>query len=387
MGRAMLLTGATGALGPHLLRELLQSDEFERIFVMVRPRTGSKHDPLERLEHALRQLDAGTGRYPLQVHPGRLIPLTGDVCQDDLGLDPELTDHLAREIDVILHAAANTWFTASRADLHEVNVNGTRHLLRLAGRCRHLRQVLLVSTACVAGTRAGTIAEEISDERPDFVNFYEETKWQAERLAALAELPVRIARLSTCIGDGQTGFVQRFGAIHHSLRWFMRGLLPLVPGADGSRLDLIPTDLAARWLARAAGQTVDRIEVCQVAAGHQAIPLTELLKFVVQHLRLGTSGWRGHQIEAPTIVDAATFEVFERTAVQSGDPLFGRVLESVRSFLPALLYPKVYQTHRAEACWGGPLPLGDWRSTLGNVIDFVAAHRRRTRSGAGVTYA
>jgi hypothetical protein len=69
---------------------------------------------------------------------------------------------------------------------------------------------------------------------------------------------------------------------------------------------------------------------------------------------------------------------------RSRDPLFRRVLESVRSFLPTLLYPKAYETDRAEACWGGALPLGDWRLTLGKVIDFGCAHGWRTEAGTEV---
>jgi thioester reductase-like protein len=290
MSQSILLTGATGALGPHLLAELHRSNDVERVFVLVRPRPGTQHDPGRRLRDALCGLDAATGQPPRPVPDERLIPVSGEIRRDDLGLEPSLSERLVRDVDVIIHAAADTRFTAPTADLYDVNVEGTRRLLRLAGRCRRLRQVLLVSTACVAGTRTGAIAERIEDEPPDFVNAYEETKWHAERLATSADLPVRIARLGTCVGDGQTGFVHRFGAIHHALHWFIRGLIPMVPGTDGSRLDLIPTDLAARWVARAAVRPVERVEVCQVVAGHRAIPLNELLEFVVQHLCLRQPG-------------------------------------------------------------------------------------------------
>ena len=73
-----------------------------------------------------------------------------------------------------------------------------------------------------------------------------------------------------------------------------------------------------------------------------------------------------------------------KTAIQSGDALFRRVLESVRTFLPALLYPKVYQTEQANACWGGPLPVGDWRLTIERVMDFALERRWRSRAGAEV---
>ena len=168
-----------------------------------------------------------------------------------------------------------TRFAAPEADLHHSNVQGTRHVLELARRCPHLQQFLLVSTACVAGTATGSIAERLDSGPRGFVNAYERTKSEAEHLAAAAHLPVRIARLSTCIGGDRTGYVHRFGAIHRLLYWLTRGLLPMVPAADDSRIDLIATDVAARWLARAAGQAVEGLEVCQVAAGDRAIPIHE----------------------------------------------------------------------------------------------------------------
>jgi hypothetical protein len=106
-----------------------------------------------------------------------------------------------------------------------------------------------------------------------------------------------------------------------------------------------------------------------------------LVECAVAHLRNTLPGWKSGQIDAPVIVDAATFRLFERSVAQSGDVLFARVLAAAGSFFPALLYPKVYQTVRAEALWGGPLPLSDWRSTLRKVIDFGCTREwRRVRA-------
>jgi hypothetical protein len=123
--------------------------------------------------------------------------------------------------------------------------------------------------------------------------------------------------------------------------------------------------------------------VCHIAAGEHAIPIHELVDATVAHLRETVSGWTGGQIEPPVMVDAATFELFERSVRQSGDALFGRVLEGASTFFPALLYPKVYDTAHAEQLWGGPLPLSDWRSTLAKVIDFGCARKWRCRRHAG----
>lgn len=382
MGRSILLTGATGAVGPHLLQELLQAEAFERVFVLMRP--SAARDPEASLHETLRRVIEGTGQRWPHCPARRVVAVAGDICREGVVLDPDLANRLTREIDVVVHAAANTRFTAPESDLHEVNTLGTRHILQLARRCPRLRQVLVVSTTCVAGTRTGVIAERVQAEAAKFVNAYEQSKWRAERVAVAADLPVRIARLSTCMGDGRTGYVHRFGALHHSLRWFVRGLIPMVPAADGARMDLIPTDLAARWLARAATRPLERFEVCQVAAGHAATPVEEFLAFVVTCLRARAQGWARRQIEAPVMVDAPTFRLFQGAAVQSGDALLNRVVDSVRSFLPALLYPKVYQTQHAATCWGGPLPVGDWRLTMERVIDFAIEDSWRSGAGAGV---
>jgi nucleoside-diphosphate-sugar epimerase len=375
MNGAVLVTGASGALGPHLVAELLRHHEHPRVFALLRP--GRRYaNRLCALRASIDELTADGEGPPFF---DQLIPIGGDILHADLGLDAGERDRVLSDVEVVIHAAARTRFTAPAADLYDSNVQGTRGVLELARRCVHLRQFLLVSTTCVAGTATGSISERLTNEPQQFVNAYERTKSEAERLAAAAQLPVRIARLSTCVGGERTGYVHRFGAIHQLLYWLTRGLLPVVPAMEGARIDLIATDVGARWLVRAAGQAVDGLEVCHVAAGDRAIPIHELLDCAVGHLRGRLSGWMHRQIEPPAVVDAATFRLFEHAAILAGDLPLARVLAAAGSFLPALLYPKVYQTCRAERVWGGPLPLSDWRSTLGKVIDFGIDHEWRHR--------
>ncbi len=376
MGRTILLTGATGALGPHLLAELLRCDENDQVFALLRP-GAAWTSRVEHLHTAIGDVTADASS-PSRFFD-RLHVVAADVCRDDLGLAGGNRAWLSAKVDVVIHAAANTRFAAPLSDLRTVNVDGTHRVVEFARRCSHLQQLLFVSTACVAGTTTGTIPERLEGVSPEFVNPYEQTKWEAERLTAAAGLPTRIARLSTCIGGERTGYVHRFGAIHQSMRWLVRGLVPMLPAADGSRVDLIATDVAAQWIARAATRRIEGLEVCHVAAGDRAIPIQDLVAAAISHLRDTVAGWKKGQLEAPVIVDAATFELFERCIRQSGDAVFGRVLQAAGSFFPALLYPKVYQTTRAEQVWGGPLPLSDWRATLGKVIDFGCACDWRCR--------
>jgi nucleoside-diphosphate-sugar epimerase len=233
---------------------------------------------------------------------------------------------------------------------------------------------MFVSTVCIAGTRTGRISECLDEAPPEFINEYERTKWQAEQLVAKADVPARIVRLSICLGDHQTGYVHRFGAIHHCLHWLKLGLVPMMPGTPTSPVDVIASDVASRWIARALNHDCRALDVCHLAAGERALSVADLLEYAVEHLQETLPAWNRRQIEAPMIVDRDTFERFHQSAIHTGDTLFARVLSSASSFLPMLLYPKTYETARAEAMWGGPLPLSDCRSTLAHVIDFGNAH-------------
>ena len=381
MERIIFVTGVSGALGPHLLTELLNDRENARVFALLRHGDGSLRRAGE-LRTAIGRVQADGSSSP-RHGDGRLQLLAGDIARDDLGLDSGTRDDLMRQVHVVIHAAADTRFAAPVDELRAINVEGTHRLLEFAARCARLQQLLFVSTACVAGTRTGLIAERLERQSNGFVNGYEQTKWEAEQVVAASDLPLRIGRLSTCLGGEQTGYVHRFGALHQTIRWLTRGLVPMFPAADGARVDLISTDVAARWLARAAACPPRGPEVCHVSAGDRAIAVQELVDAIVGYLRRTLPGWSSGQIAAPAIVDAETFALFERSVVQSGDVLFNRVLRATRTFLPALLHPKIYETACAEQVWGGALPSEDWRPTLERVIAFGCARDWRNRHASG----
>ena len=198
MARSVLLTGASGALGPHLLFELLRCNGVERVFVLLRRSRQPLQHRVDQLHQAIRILAAGA-EDDLLVSWDRVVPIAVDIRQTDLAIEGDASDRL-RTVDTIIHAAANTCFTAPPSDLFDVNVVGTRNLLAFARRCPRLQQFIFVSTTCVAGTRTGVIAERLDEAPPAFVNEYERTKWQAEQLVAKAEIPARIVRLSHLSG-------------------------------------------------------------------------------------------------------------------------------------------------------------------------------------------
>jgi nucleoside-diphosphate-sugar epimerase len=372
----ILITGATGHIGPSLIAELLRGGNVDRLFVTARRRSepaASRVAGVERIaraQNAARGAGAGSGCSVVAVEV--------DSTAGALAISADDRARIRSEVDVIVHAAADTRFAAPLETLRTANVATTAAVVELAGSCPRLRQLLFVSTACVAGKRVGRIPEEALDDSAGFANAYERTKWEAEQVVIASGLPTRIARLTTCAGSHRTGYVHRFGALHHLLHWMSRGLVPMVPGTPATPIDIMSTDVAAAWLARAAGVEPPRVDICHVALGHDGIPLGLLLDAVAPLLDR-TAGKRALR---PLLVDQDVFGAFNEMVQLSGDALLARVQASAAAVLPSLLHPKVYETANAERCWGGPLPHADWQSMLSRVIAFGAERQWGFRAAA-----
>ena len=353
----VLITGATGHLGPHLIAELLRAGDFDRIYIAAR---GTRDQRAESRVSAVE----GVARAQLALRGHRAHRAAVRAIDASHLCSGAVDRSILGSVAVILHAAADTRLGAPLEDLRSANVNGTLAMRHIAATCPKLQQFLFVSTVCVAGQRSAFIPETILDDSAGFANAYERSKWEAEQAVIASGLPIRVARLSTCAGSHETGYVHRLGALHQMLRWIARGLVPMIPASHESRLELISTDVAAAWLARACVRPVERLDVCHVALGTERIPLQMLLDAVMPWLDRGDR----KRVSPPMLVEPPVFHSFNEMVRVSGDALFARVQQSAAAVLPTLLYPKTYETAHAEACWGGALPHPDWKVLLEKVI-------------------
>ncbi len=201
--REVLVTGATGFLGAHLLHELAAGTG-ARIHCLVRARDDAG---------ALSRIRRAAARYELPAPPdGRVVPLAGDLAEPGLGLSQAAFRDLARRLDVIYHAGAQVNFIYPYQELRAANVEGTREVIRLADRAGGVPVHYVSTTAVLAGLGlAGTreVTEETPLARPELLRMgYVETKYVAEELlrsAARAGLPVAIYRPLDIVGSVATG--------------------------------------------------------------------------------------------------------------------------------------------------------------------------------------
>ncbi|WP_333377629.1 amino acid adenylation domain-containing protein [Microcoleus sp. B4-D4] len=200
----ILLTGATGFLGTHLLNDLLNKTQ-ANIYCLVRA---------SNLEQGIERIQKSRERYLLDNQPisNRIIPILGDLSQPFLGLTSNQFYALASEIDVIYHNGASTNLIYPYSALKAVNVLSTQEVLRLACIIK-VKPVHFVSTIGVfcSDTYEGYTLVREQDELPDSETLsegYDRSKWVAEKLVMIAHsrgLPVYIYRPGFISGDSQTG--------------------------------------------------------------------------------------------------------------------------------------------------------------------------------------
>jgi thioester reductase-like protein len=233
------ITGATGFLGSYLAAGMLAAGE--HLFVHVR--CANRHDGMDRLRRALEVVSVDS----ITALEDRVTICPGDLSAEMLGLSKEDIELTLSSCDRYLHCGANVRFDMELEQARDVNVCGTRELLRLAKRRTSiggLNRVDLVSTAFVAGRTSGVVFEERLDLCVEFSNTYEQSKFEAEEVAwdSMGELPICLHRPSIVVGEANSGQTTNFTALYAPIRIYAMGLWRTIPGNRDSTLDIVPVD-------------------------------------------------------------------------------------------------------------------------------------------------
>ena len=200
---AVLLTGATGFLGAHLLADWLRHS---RAVLHCLVRAADPDAALARVRDNLRAYGLWEEGYA-----GRLVGVPGDLGQARYGLSARDFTALADTVDAVVHNGGLVNFLYPYEKLRPANVGGTLEALRLAGTGRP-SALHLVSTLGVFLTpdrTGGTVRET---DRPDdctgIGEGYNATKWAADALVRAARergLTVTVHRPARITGHSVTG--------------------------------------------------------------------------------------------------------------------------------------------------------------------------------------
>ncbi|HET8602985.1 MAG TPA: SDR family oxidoreductase [Marmoricola sp.] len=231
---AYFVTGATGFIGRFLVQELLDNREGD---IHLLCREGSRG----RLERLIEHWGGSD----------RLIPVTGDLGETRLGVDPEWIAQHAGSIDHFFHLAAIYDMTADGETNERLNVGGTRNALDLAATldagCFHQ-----VSSIAAAGDHRGLFDESMFDEGQRLPSPYHRTKFESEKIVR-EECPVpwRVYRPAVVVGHSETGEMDKIDGLYYffpllkAMRDTLPAWLPLV-GVDLGDTNLVPVDYVAK---------------------------------------------------------------------------------------------------------------------------------------------
>lgn len=233
----ILLTGSTGFLGAYLLKNLLNQTNAV-IYCLTRSsndETG-KAKILDNLQY-----------YGLDLRnmEHRIIAVSGNLEEKNLGLDDVSFKRMSEIIDAIYHNAAVARYGFSYEQLKAANVLGTVEILRLAAQHK-MKTVHYISTISVFD---GTIKQNLmEDDIPDYGNSknlsgYAQSKLVAEgviRKARELGMPINIYRPGRICGDSVTGACQKYDFL-----WMMILACVEIGSVISSKVpsEMVPVDL------------------------------------------------------------------------------------------------------------------------------------------------
>ena len=211
----ILLTGITGLVGASVVTEMLRKHPDFKIVAVIR--AGRTQTAQQRVEDAIRdQCEFDGTPEAFDAIMSSISVIAGDVTQLPF-------DEIAKyaPFDAMFHCAADVNLGKDpEGKTYATNLNGTKQALEAVKRF-NIPLLHYVSTAYVAGTSVGRVME---DDMPakGFINSYERSKFDAEKLVRECGVPHTIYRPSIIVGRLTDGRLRKPLAFYRILEFLGR---------------------------------------------------------------------------------------------------------------------------------------------------------------------
>jgi len=285
--RHVLITGLPNYVAVRLLACILEREPGTTVSALVRP------EHIERTQQFLTDVITDHNRVTLHVC---------DVVLPDLGLGAGERNLLLAQVTDVYHLASLYHLGVAKRRIEEVNIRGTRNMLRFAGLMPQLRCFNHHSTAFVCGDRSGVVLEEELEQGQRFRNTFERTKFTAELEVrrSMRDIPAVVYRPSLVLGDATTGVIDRFDGPNFLIQLLVtnpRRLPSPSPPMLAAPFNVVPVNFVADAMYHigldptAAGRTFQIVDPNPLSYG-------EAMRVVGEHVHQST-GRRGSTVVAP----------------------------------------------------------------------------------------
>ncbi|RFU36300.1 hypothetical protein B7463_g91, partial [Scytalidium lignicola] len=205
--RSVVLTGATGSLGIHILATLLHKTGVDKVYCLVRASTAEVAQ--QRIHHAF----LTRGITMPENYERRIVSLPSNLAKRDLGLDPGVLLEMQNNVSLIIHNAWAVNFNLGLNSFEDQHIKGTHNLLNfaLSVHAPAPARFLFCSSVSVASRMSPpvTISESLVEDLNAASMGYGKSKLVAEHIINNAVLSTSIdclvIRIGQIVGDSQMG--------------------------------------------------------------------------------------------------------------------------------------------------------------------------------------
>ncbi len=242
----IMITGATGFLGSHILAELANRREFDGKDVVCLIRCSSAQHGMQRLENTC-------CKYGLSLKDlGRITIIPSDLSKDLMGMDAKTYGELSSKVTDVFHCAATVNMMADYNTLRDSNVIATKRILDfcLTNRKKTLNYASTLSVFVSTSRNEGVAFEsDHLEEACTIYGGYGQTKYVCEKL--LLSVPddllcTNIIRYGLLCGDTEKGR----SAPKDFLGMFIKGATTVgalpIDHTNQLGIDITPIDIASK---------------------------------------------------------------------------------------------------------------------------------------------
>ena len=252
-GEVVVLTGATGALGAHILDQCRANPNVTRIYCLVRG--ADEHAAHERVNKALQQRQLQT--FSSEDPNDKIVVLQAQLGNSQLGLEKVLYDQLAREVTLIMHVAWSVNFRMKLRSFVKDNIAGVTNLINLALASPKLEPPRFAFCSSVASAMAyrdtNLVPEEVIQDPTAATGLgYSQSKWVAELICEAANATTRLKGRVLIYRVGQLAGDTKHGVWNVKEAWPMMlsavKITGSLPALEDEKLDWLAVDVAATAL-------------------------------------------------------------------------------------------------------------------------------------------